>query len=77
MSSMLDKLLDINQLEAGIVRPAVIDFPIKGLFDELRTEFTYHAATNGLGWHVVSSSLTVHSDPRLSSKSFATCCRTR
>ena len=65
MSSMLDKLLDINQLEAGIVRPAVIDFPIKGLLDELRTEFTYHAATNGLGWHVVSSSLTVHSDPRL------------
>ncbi len=65
MSSMLDKLLDINQLEAGIVRPAVIDFPIKGLLDELRTEFTYHTATNELGWHVVSSSLTVHSDPRL------------
>ena len=65
MSSMLDKLLDINQLEAGIVRPAVIDFPIKGLLDELRTEFTYHTATNDLGWHVVPSSLTVHSDPRL------------
>ena len=31
MSSMLDKLLDINQLEAGIVRPEVIDFPIKQL----------------------------------------------
>ena len=45
MSSMLDKLLDINQLEAGIVRPAIVDFPIKRLLDELRTEFTYHAAT--------------------------------
>jgi len=65
MASMLDKLLDINQLEAGIVRPAIIDFPIKGLLDELRTEFTYHTATNGLDWRAVPSSLTVRSDPRL------------
>ncbi len=65
MSSMLDKLLDINQLEAGIVRPAIIDFPIKRLLDELKTEFTYHTAANGLDWRVVSSSLTVRSDPRL------------
>jgi two-component system CheB/CheR fusion protein len=65
MSSMLDKLLDINQLEAGIVRPVIIDFAIKGLLDELRTEFTYHTATNGLDWRVVLSSLTVRSDPRL------------
>ena len=65
MSSMLDKLLDINQLEAGIVRPTIVDFPIKRLLDELRTEFTYHTATNGLDWRVVPSSLTVRSDPRL------------
>ena len=63
MSSMLDKLLDINQLEAGIVRPAIVDFPIKRLLDEMRTEFTYHTATNGLDWRVVPSSLTVRSDP--------------
>ena len=31
MSSMLDKLLDINQLEAGIVRPEIVDFPISRL----------------------------------------------
>ena len=63
MSSMLDKLLDINQLEAGIVRPAIIDFPIKRLLDELKIEFTYHTAVNGPDWRVVSSSLTVRSDP--------------
>ena len=63
--SMLDKLLDINQLEAGIVRPTIIDFPIKSLLDELRTEFKYYTETNGLDWRVVSSSLTVRSDPRL------------
>ncbi|MGH7554081.1 MAG: response regulator, partial [Longimicrobiales bacterium] len=65
MASMLDKLLDINQLEAGIVRPAIIDFPIKGLLDELRTEFTYYTVTKGLDWRVVQSGLTVRSDPRL------------
>src|SRR6202049_1010335 len=65
MSSMLDKLLDINQLEAGIVRPAVVDFPILRLLEEMRTEFTYHTATKGLNWRVVPSGLTVRSDPRL------------
>ena len=65
MSSLLDKLLDINQLEAGIVRPVIIDFPIKRLLEEMKTEFTYHTATQGLDWRVVPSSLTVRSDPRL------------
>ena len=65
MSSLLDKLLDINQLEAGIVRPVIVDFPIKRLLEEMKTEFTYHTATHGLDWRVVLSSLTVRSDPRL------------
>ena len=65
MSSMLDKLLDINQLEAGTVRPEIIDFPINALLAEMRSELTYHTATGGLGWSVVSSGLTVRSDPRL------------
>ncbi len=65
MSSMLDKLLNINQLEAGIVRPEIIDFPINVLLEQLRTEFTYHTAEKGLDWCVVPSRLTVRSDPRL------------
>jgi two-component system, chemotaxis family, CheB/CheR fusion protein len=65
MSSLLDKLLDINQLEAGIVRPSIVDFPILRLLEEMRTEFAYHTATNALGWRVVPSRLTVRSDPRL------------
>ncbi|MFZ1101483.1 MAG: response regulator, partial [Hyphomicrobiaceae bacterium] len=65
MADMLDKLLDINQLEAGVVSPAITEFPVRRLLDELRTELTYHAATDGLDWRVVPSSLTVRSDPRL------------
>ena len=65
MSSMLDTLLDINQLEAGIVRREMVDFPINAVLEHLRTQFTFHAAANRLGWRVVPSSLSVHSDPRL------------
>jgi two-component system CheB/CheR fusion protein len=65
MSSMLDTLLDINQLEAGIVRREMVGFPINAVLEHLRSQFTFHAAARHLGWRVVPSSLTVHSDPRL------------
>jgi two-component system, chemotaxis family, CheB/CheR fusion protein len=65
MSSMLDTLLDINQLEAGVVRREMIDFPINTVLEHLRTQFIFHAAAHGLGWRVVPNSLSVRSDPRL------------
>jgi two-component system CheB/CheR fusion protein len=65
MSGMLNTLLDINQLEAGIVRAERTRFLIDDLIERLRIEFTYHAESQGIGWHVVTSSLAVHSDPRL------------
>jgi len=65
MSGMLNTLLDINQLEAGIVHPEIVDFPIGAVFDRLKTEFGYHMTTRQLEWRVVPSSLEVRSDPRL------------
>ncbi len=65
MSGMLNTLLDINQLEAGIVRPEVVEFPINGMLDRLKTEFAYHVTTKQLGWRVVPCGLAVCSDPRL------------
>jgi two-component system CheB/CheR fusion protein len=65
MSGVLSTLLDINQLEAGVVQPEKEDFSISGLFERLRVEFAYHAQAQGLGWRVVPSKLFVHSDPHL------------
>src|SRR5207248_3862477 len=65
MSGMLNTLLDINQLEAGIVRPEIVEFPISTLLDRLKTEFSYHVTTKELGWRVVASSMSVRTDPRL------------
>jgi two-component system, chemotaxis family, CheB/CheR fusion protein len=65
MSDMLNKLLDINQLEAGIIEPTIETFPLAGLFERLRADFAYQAETKFLSCHVVSTRLCVRSDPAL------------
>jgi len=65
MSGILNTLLDINQIEAGVVRIDVVDFPVNKLLSRLKEEFTYHAQAKNLALHVVPCSLSVHSDPRL------------
>jgi two-component system CheB/CheR fusion protein len=65
ISGMLNTLLDINQIDAGTVRAKKIAFPVNGLLDRLRDEFTYHAQAQGLALRVVSCGLEVESDPRL------------
>ena len=65
MSGMLDTLLDINQLEAGVVRRLIIDFSVNTMLDELRAQFANHQKAGSLRFHVVPSSLTVRSDPKL------------
>jgi two-component system CheB/CheR fusion protein len=65
MSGMLNTLLDINQIEAGIVQAEMISFPVNDLLCRMRDEFTYHANASRLALRVVPCSLSVHSDPRL------------
>lgn len=65
MSGMLNALLDINQIEAGSVEPHPVSFPVNDLFDRLRDEFTYHAQSRRLSFHVVPCGLTLNTDPRL------------
>ncbi len=65
LSKMLDLLLDISRLDAGIVQPARQDSPIRDLLDRLGREFAPQARTRGLWFRYVASSLAVNSDPRL------------
>jgi two-component system CheB/CheR fusion protein len=65
MSGMLNTLLDINQLEAGIVFPEMVDFPINELLEGLKAEFAYHTGGKGLGWRVVPCHMRVRSDRNL------------
>jgi two-component system CheB/CheR fusion protein len=65
MSGMLNTMLDINQIEAGVVTTEVVSFRINDMLERLRAEFAYHAESRGLLLKVVKCSLTVMSDPRL------------
>jgi two-component system CheB/CheR fusion protein len=65
MSGMLNTLIDIDQIDAGIVSVETKHFPVNDLLARLRDEFGYHAQVQGLTFRVISSSLSVRSDPHL------------
>ena len=65
MSGMLNSLLDINQIEAGVVQANKVTFPIDDLLRRLKGEFSYIAQSKRLKLRVVPSSLMVCSDPAL------------
>ncbi len=65
MTSMLNTLLDINQIEVGAVKAVASEFPISELLDRLRDELTYHATAAGLTLRVMPCASRVRSDPRL------------
>jgi two-component system CheB/CheR fusion protein len=65
ITAMLDTLLDINEIEAGVTSAHLSVFPINGLLNRLRDEFTYHAEVKGLALRIIPCGLEVRSDPRL------------
>ncbi len=65
MSSMLNTLLDINQIEAGTIHAEKIAFPVNTLLVRLRDIFAYHAQAQGLALRMVPCGLSIYSDPRL------------
>jgi two-component system CheB/CheR fusion protein len=65
MAAILNKILDITQLEAGVVKPDISVFPIEDLLSRIRDDFTLRAEGKGLSCRVVNSRHMVRSDPTL------------
>jgi len=65
MSRLLNGLLDISKLESGGIKPAIVEFELSALFDELRREFGNLAASKGLRFSVDAPRACVRSDPTL------------
>jgi len=65
MTGMLNTLLDINQIEAGTLRPEVATFALGPMLDRLRDEFSYHAEAKRLELRIVGCTRFVASDARL------------
>lgn len=65
MSQLLNTLLDISKLEAGVIEPESKTFPIARVLTTLEREFRGIARSKGLELQVGASAAYVHSDPAL------------
>jgi PAS domain S-box-containing protein len=65
LKALLDSLLDVSKLDAGMVTPEIIDFPISEVLDEIAASYAPIASAKGLGWRVESCSDWVRSDKTL------------
>lgn len=65
LESLLQTLLDISKIDAGIVVPERVDFKLIPLVERLRDEYALQARAAGLILGVQCGDLTVHSDPAL------------
>jgi two-component system CheB/CheR fusion protein len=65
MTSMLNTLLNINQIEVGAVKVEVVEFPVNEILSRLRDELALTAQAAGLGLRIAPCGLSIRSDPRL------------
>lgn len=65
ISGMLNALLDISKLEAGVIVPDIQDHSVKHIFERLRKQFTAVAEAKGIDFIVDECDDTIHSDEGL------------
>jgi two-component system CheB/CheR fusion protein len=65
ITMMLNAMLDINQIEAGVVHASIETVDVSALFDRLREKFRDQAAAQRTELRVVPCSQTITSDPAL------------
>jgi len=68
MTNLLNSLLDISRLDAGVVTPEFEEFPMQRLIDRLSAEFGRQASHKGLEFASEPCAVTVRSDPNLLSE---------
>ncbi len=65
MARLLNALLDISKLEAGIVKPDITDCEVQNIFDDLHAEFDEQARMKGLELIIEPCGDVARSDSRL------------
>ncbi|WP_322896730.1 chemotaxis protein CheB [Erythrobacter sp. T5W1-R] len=65
MTEMLNSLLDINQIESGVLEISTSTFPASEMFDRLLAEFQPQAQAKSIRLQVMPTSAILFSDPRL------------
>ena len=65
MGDMLNSILDISRLDAGIISPEIISFRVNDVLDRQRRTFGRLANERGLDLRVVPCNVNIRSDPAL------------
>jgi two-component system, sensor histidine kinase len=65
MSSLLDSLLDISKLDAGMIVPEPEHFAVEEILERLRSNFEAQARDKGLTLHVECCGAAAYTDPDL------------
>ncbi len=65
LSSLLNTLLDVSKLDAGIVEARLCDFDLDNMFKHLIPEFEAQGCEKGLHLNYTATHFVVHSDPAL------------
>lgn len=65
MHGLLESLLDLSKLEAGAVKPVVVNFPLEDVLARVRDSFQKVAESKGLELKIDSCDINVKSDPNL------------
>jgi len=65
IAAMLNAMLDINQIEAGVVRAAIVTVGVNDLLTRLQDKFKDMAAAQGIDLRVVPCRLSIATDPAL------------
>ncbi|HER19905.1 MAG TPA: PAS domain S-box protein, partial [Chromatiales bacterium] len=65
MRALLDSLLDISKLDAGVIKPEIREVPIIDIIDQLAMEFAPIAASKGVELRIVPVDYRVMSDAGL------------
>ncbi len=65
MGGIVDSLLDINQLESGVIKPEVRDCRVATILSDVHTECRGAALEKGLELRMVSCGAAIRSDPGL------------
>jgi two-component system CheB/CheR fusion protein len=65
ITTMLNAMLDINQIEAGIVQPEIVSTNVNELLTRLQEKFTDQAAAQKTELRVIKCGLTIATDPAL------------
>ncbi|MBK3737127.1 PAS domain-containing protein, partial [Azospirillum brasilense] len=65
LKGLLDSLLDVSRLDAGVVTPVFEDFDVAEVLDPIRAAYAPVAAGKGIGWQVEVAAGRVRSDRTL------------